>query len=187
MIDNRCIQANDKIIALLKPDFTVAKKKWLYCVLCEKWCFKINKIFMSGPRVNYVGAQDTRLGPWLIMSGRRLWMSGPKLLCWECGRGSEINMLGAPSYYVWAPYLSGPRDTYVGRGPDLLCRTPYLLFRGSEIIMLGPDLSCGHPDLLCSAPEIIMWEPLLCRGPYLSCRGPEMIICGPWLIMWEPR
>ena len=26
MIDKRCIQANDKIVALLKPDFTVANR-----------------------------------------------------------------------------------------------------------------------------------------------------------------
>ena len=144
-----------------------------------------------------LGSRDTRLGPWVIMSGRRLLMSGPKLLHWEYGRGLEINMSG-PDLLCLGPYqlcrardnyvgsrlimseplfMSGPRDNYVG--------APFLLFWGSEIILLGPNLSCEDPDLLCPGPKIIMWKPRLCWVPHLSCRDPE--IWGPWLIMWGAR
>ena len=67
------------------------------------------------------------------MSGRRLLMSGPKLLHGEYGRGPEINMLG-PRLIMSGPLpvMRGPRQ--LCRVPDLLCLSPYLCF-GPEIIM----------------------------------------------------
>ena len=140
MIDMRSIQANYKMITLLKPDCTVAEKghhKDDYIVYCvrnniSKW----TKNIYVGPRVNYVGAPNTRLGPWLIMSVRRLLMSGPKLLHWESGRGPEKNMSG-PRIIMSGPLPVMPGQRQLCRVPDLLCLSPYLCL-GPEIIMLGP-------------------------------------------------
>ena len=45
------------------------------------------KYLCRGHELIMLGPQDTRLAPWLIMSGRRLLMSGRKLHHWEYGRG----------------------------------------------------------------------------------------------------
>ena len=71
MTDTRCIQANDKwslcwnqIVRWLRRDII---KMIILCTVWEIIFQNEQKIFMSGPRVNYVGPQDTRLGPWLII------------------------------------------------------------------------------------------------------------------------
>ena len=138
MIDMRCIQSNDKMITLLKPDCTVAKKEHhkddyiVYCVRNDisKWT-KI--IYVGGPELIMLGPQDTRLGPWLVMSGRRLLMSGPKLLHWEYGRGPEINMSG-PRLIMSGPLPVMPGPRQLCRVPDLLCLSLYLCL-SPEIIM----------------------------------------------------
>ena len=171
MIDMRCIQANDKMITLLKPDCTLADEehhKDDYIVYCVR---------------NNVGAQTPPLGVW---SGpRNKYVGAPTYYVWAptCYAEPETIMSG-PRLIMSEPLLlSDPRDNYVG--------APFLLYWGSEIIMLGPDLSCEDPDLLCPGPNIIMWEPRLCWVPHLSCRDPE--IWGPWLIcegrdnyVWAP-
>ena len=183
---------NPVLVTLLKPVCAAAEKEHhennhvVYCVRYN--ISKLTKIILiRGPELTMLGPPDTRLVPWLIMSGHRLLMSGPKLLRWKYGRGPEINMSG-PRLIISGPLLvmSVPRDINVG-APTYYVGAPYLLFRGSEIIMLGPDSSCGDPDLLCLGTEIIMWEPRLCRGRYLSRRGPETIIWRTWIIMLGPR
>ena len=106
MIDMRCIQANDKMITLLKPDCTVAEKghhKDDYIVYCVR-----NNISMgvwSGPRDKYVGAPTYYVwaptcyaGPEPIMSGPWLIMSEPLLMS-----GTRDNYGGAPFLLSEAP------------------------------------------------------------------------------------
>ena len=78
MIDMRCIQANDKMITLLKPDCTVTEKghhKDDYIVYCVR-----NNISMgvwSGPRDKYVGAPTYHVWAPTCYAGPEPIMSGP--------------------------------------------------------------------------------------------------------------
>ena len=172
----------------------------ILCIVWEKNISKWTKIILiRGPELTMLGSPDTRLVPWLIMSGHRLLLSGPKLLRWKYGRGPEINMSG-PRLIMSLPLLvmSLPRDIYVG-APTYYVGAPYLLFRGSQIIMLGPDLSFGDPDLLCLGTEINMGASTMSR-PLLVTSGPqdnhmenlnyyvgaEIIMFGSRFIMLEP-
>ena len=101
MIDMRCIQANDKMITLLKPDCTVAEKghhKDDYIVYCVR-----NNISMgvwSGPRDKYVRAPTYYIWAPTCYAGPETIMSGPRLIMPE-----PLLMSGPWDNYVGAPFL----------------------------------------------------------------------------------
>ena len=131
-----------------ETDCTVAEKRhhknndMVYCVRnnTSKW----TKNIYVGPRVNYVGPQDTRLGAWLIMSDHRLLTLGPKLIRREYGRGPEMNISGPKLI------MSGPLS--VMPGPEISISGPRLIMSGPLLVMSGPRDNYVGARLIMSGP-----------------------------------
>ena len=101
----------NQVVRWLRRDIS---KIIILCIVWEIFFQNEQKYSCRGPELIMLGPQDTRLVPWLIMPGHRLFMSRPKLLRWEYDRGAEI-YIGAPTYYVRdSTCYAGPRDKYVG-------------------------------------------------------------------------
>ena len=98
------------------------------------------KYLCRGPELITLGPQDTRLGLWLIMSGRRLFnvrAQTPPLGVWS---GPRDEYVGAPTYYVWAPTCYAGPETIMS-GPRLIMSEPLLMSGPLDNYIGAPFLS----------------------------------------------